>query len=84
VVILGYSNAAPSQGKAQPTKSGKSYKITGTATSVDMEWPGGPTARLPAACAAVPCAPGRARIVHEAPDQVPKKLFPTCKNSGAR
>ncbi len=38
-VTLGYSDAAPSQGKADVTKDGNSYKITGTATGVDMANP---------------------------------------------
>jgi lipoprotein LpqH len=35
-VTLGYSDGAPSQGNAQATKNGNSYKITGTATGVEM------------------------------------------------
>jgi ipoprotein LpqH len=38
-VTLGYSDAAPSQGDAQASKDGNSYKITGTATGVDMSNP---------------------------------------------
>jgi lipoprotein LpqH len=38
-VSLGYSDAAPSQGKADVTKNGNSYKITGTATGVDLSNP---------------------------------------------
>lgn len=38
-VTLGYSDAAPSQGKADVTKDGNSYKISGTATGVDMANP---------------------------------------------
>jgi ipoprotein LpqH len=38
-LTLGYSDAAPSQGNAQATKDGNSYKITGTVTGVDMANP---------------------------------------------
>ncbi|MCW2653346.1 MAG: ipoprotein LpqH [Mycobacterium sp.] len=38
-VTLGYSDAAPNQGNAEATKDGNSYKITGTATGVDMANP---------------------------------------------
>jgi ipoprotein LpqH len=38
-ITLGYSDAAPSQGNAQATKDGNSYKITGTVTGVDMANP---------------------------------------------
>jgi lipoprotein LpqH len=34
-VTLGYSDAAPSQGNASATKSGSTYKITGTAVGLD-------------------------------------------------
>jgi lipoprotein LpqH len=34
-VTLGYSDAAPSQGSASATKSGSTYKITGTAVGLD-------------------------------------------------
>jgi len=38
-VTLGYSDAAPSQANAEATKDGNSYKISGTATGVDMSNP---------------------------------------------
>jgi len=38
-VTLGYSDTVPGQGNAQATKDGNSYKITGTATGVDMTNP---------------------------------------------
>jgi lipoprotein LpqH len=34
-VTLGYSDAAPSQGNASATKSGSTYKISGTAVGLD-------------------------------------------------
>jgi lipoprotein LpqH len=44
-VTLGYSDAAPGQGNAQATKNGNSYKITGTATGVDMANPQQPVTK---------------------------------------
>jgi lipoprotein LpqH len=37
--VMGYPPTGPSQGRAQATKDGKSYKITGTVTGVDMTNP---------------------------------------------
>jgi ipoprotein LpqH len=44
-LTLGYSDAAPSQGNAQTTKDGNSYKITGTVTGVDMANPQQPVTK---------------------------------------
>ena len=38
-VTLGYSPGQPGQGKATATKDGNKYKISGTATGVDMANP---------------------------------------------
>jgi ipoprotein LpqH len=45
-ITLGYADAAPSNGSnAQATKNGNSYKITGTATGVDMSNPAQPVTK---------------------------------------
>ncbi|MBO0866530.1 MAG: lipoprotein LpqH [Mycobacterium sp.] len=44
-VTLGYSDTAPGQGNAQATKNGNAYKITGTATGVDMANPQQPVTK---------------------------------------
>lgn len=44
-VTLGYSAAAPNQGNAQTTKNGNSYRITGTATGVNMSSPDQPVTK---------------------------------------
>jgi ipoprotein LpqH len=45
-ITLGYADAAPSNGSnAQVTKNGNSYKITGTATGVDMNNPAQPVTK---------------------------------------
>jgi lipoprotein LpqH len=44
-VTLGYSDTAPGQGNAQASKNGNSYKITGTATGVNMANPQQPVTK---------------------------------------
>jgi lipoprotein LpqH len=44
-IVMGYSDAAASQGNAQAMKTGNSYKITGTATGVDMANPQQPVTK---------------------------------------
>ena len=44
-ITLGYSDAAPNQGSVQVSKNGNSYKISGTATGIDMSNPAQPVTK---------------------------------------